>query len=187
MHFVMSRQPGIQCLFGGGFALPAMVMLASCATPVPQAWTPKIVPAAFSESSPNLERVWPSPQWWQAFGSPRLSELIDEAEADNQDLAVATARVSEARAQITVQRSAYFPQLTGQSLAQRASGSTTQSAGDQPNATSNAFGVNIGASYELDVWGLAHAGVRAATESLKSARFARETVALTLTANVANV
>jgi multidrug efflux system outer membrane protein len=187
MHFVMSRQPGIQCLFGAGFALPAMAMLASCATPVPQALTPKIVPAAFSESSPNPEQIWPSPQWWQAFGSARLSELIDEAAADNQDLAVATARVSEARAQITVQRSAYFPQLTGQSLAQRASGSTTQSAGDQPNATSNAFGVNIGASYELDVRGLARDYVRAATETLKSARFARETLALTLTANVANV
>lgn len=186
MHFAMSRRANIRCLVAASVTLPALAMLVSCATPVPRALTSRIVPGAFTESVASSGPVWPSSQWWQGFGSPQLSEFILEAEADNQDLAVATARVSEARAQITVQRSVYSPQLTGQSLAQRASGSATQSADGQPNSTSNAFGLNIGASYEIDLWGLARANVRAARENLKSARFARESVALTLTANVAN-
>ena len=160
----------------------AAISLAGCATPVPQALTSRIV----SGSAASSEQVWPTPRWWQDFGSPQLVDFIRQAEADNQDLAAASARVLESRAQTTIQGSALFPQSAGQSLGQRASGSTTQSTGGQPNSTNNAFGANIGASYEVDLWGLTRANVRAARESLKSARFAREAVALTLTANVAN-
>lgn len=160
----------------------AAISLAGCATPVPQALTSRIV----SASAASSEQVWPTPRWWQDFGSPQLVDFIRQAEADNQDLAAASARVLESRAQTTIQGSALFPQSAGQSLGQRASGSTTQSTGGQPNSTNNAFGANIGASYEVDLWGLTRANVRAARESLKSARFAREAVALTLTANVAN-
>ena len=160
----------------------AAISLVACTTPVPQALTSRIV----SEPTTSPEQAWPTLQWWQDFGSPQLSDFIQKAQIDNQDLAAASARVWAAGAQITTQESARYPQVTGQSLGQRASGSTTQSTGGKPNSTNNAFGVNIGASYEVDLWGLTRANVRAAKESLKSARFTREAVALTLTASVAN-
>ena len=49
-----------------------------------------------------------------------------------------------------------------------------------------AYGLSFNASYELDVWGLAHANLRAAQEQLKSARFAQQSLALSVTANTAN-
>jgi multidrug efflux system outer membrane protein len=54
------------------------------------------------------------------------------------------------------------------------------------SAPSNSFGLTLGASYEVDVWGLARSNLRAAEETLKSARFAQQAVALTVTANVAD-
>jgi len=185
----MSRKtPSRSCrsLVGVAVSLAATATLLACATPVPQALISPLVPTTFSQSTPSQEQAWPPPQWWQAFGSPQLSELICTAETNNQDLAAATARVLEAREQTTVQRSALFPQFTGQSQALRASGSSTQPISSAPTATSNTFGLNIGASYEVDLWGLTRANIRAAAEKLKSARFARETLALTMTANVAN-
>ena len=178
-------------LVGAAMALSTIAALMGCATPVPQALSSRIVPTTFSQTPQSPPEAWPSSQWWQAFGSPQLSEFVNTAEANNQDLAAATARVLEARAQTTVQRSALFPQLTGQSLAQRANGSSTtgsstQSISSEPTSTSNTFGLSISASYEIDLWGLTRANVRAAAEKLKSARFARETLALTMTANVAN-
>jgi NodT family efflux transporter outer membrane factor (OMF) lipoprotein len=44
----------------------------------------------------------------------------------------------------------------------------------------------LNASYELDFWGLARNNLRAADEQLKAARFAQQSVALTVTANVAS-
>jgi outer membrane protein, multidrug efflux system len=185
MHFAMSRR-GVTGRAAAAVTLSSTLALLACSTPVPQALTSRIVPSSFSESTEKPENIWPAPSWWQTFGSAQLCELIGKAEADNQDLAVATARVMEARAHATVQRSALLPQLTGQSLGQRNSGSTTQSTGGQPNSTNNAFGVNIGASYEVDLWGLTRANVRAARETLKSAQFTREATQLTLRASVAN-
>jgi NodT family efflux transporter outer membrane factor (OMF) lipoprotein len=44
--------------------------------------------------------------------------------------------------------------------------------------------VSFNASYELDVWGLARDNLHAANETLKSARFAQQSTALAVTANV---
>ena len=46
--------------------------------------------------------------------------------------------------------------------------------------------MSFNASYELDLWGLARDNLRAANEQLKSARFAQQSMALMVTANVAN-
>ena len=82
-------------------------------------------------------------------------------------------------------RAALFPQLNLQAQGQR-SGNGVQSINLTNAPSGNSFGLTLGASYEVDLWGLARSNLRAATESLKSARFAREAVALTVTANVAN-
>jgi outer membrane protein TolC len=111
-----------------------------------------------------------------------------QAQASNLDLAVAAARVAEARAHVDIQRAAFFPQLSAQAQAQRApSGQSGQSINGESYSQGNSFDLNFGASYELDLWGLAHDNVRAANEALKSSRFAQQSVALTVTANVANM
>ena len=163
-----------------------VVALAGCATHVPQALSPQIVPKTFVGQDAGRDYAWPQTDWWQTFASPELSGFIGAAQADNRDLAIAAARVGEAHAQTTIQRAALFPQLNLQAQGQRSGANGAQFSNITHSVTGNSFGLTLGASYEVDVWGLARSNLRAATETLKSARFARQAVALTVTADVAN-
>ncbi len=185
----MSRTASLPCRWRSRpYHLAALVFLLSgCATHVPQVLTPQVTSKAFSGQIIASEQVWPQPDWWRTFGSFELSDLIETARADNRDLAVAAARVMEAHAQTTIQRAVLFPQVNAQAQALRSpSGRSGQSINGQSYSAGNSFGLTFGASYELDFWGLARDNLRAAKEAGKSARFAQEAVALTITANVAN-
>lgn len=165
------------------FAAAALVTLAGCATPVPQALTPTLVPKSFVGPVTTNAPVWPDASWWQAFRDPQLTELVTAAQSNNRDLAAATARVLQAEAQSAVQRAALFPQLTGQV------GHTSASCSGQAclqYSSVRAYGLNFSASYELDVWGLARDNLRAAREQIKAARFAQQSLALSVTASTAN-
>ncbi|HTB68480.1 MAG TPA: efflux transporter outer membrane subunit [Steroidobacteraceae bacterium] len=175
----MSRARYLRC----GLAAWTAV-LAGCATHVPQALSPQLVPQSFVGQDAARDSVWPKPDWWQQFGSAELSEFIARAQADNRDLAVAAAGVVEAHAQTIIQRASLFPQLNLQAQAERSKPSGPTGIGTYPSG--NSFGLGLGASYEVDVWGLARSNLRAATETLKAARFSQQAVALTVTANVAN-
>lgn len=164
--------------------IPALaLLLVGCATPVPQALTPKMVPESFTGPVLANAHTWPDVKWWQGFGDPALTALIAKAQADNRDLAAAAARVIQAEARSTIQRSALFPQI-GAQASHVNGGCQGQSCTNFVNA--KGFDLNFNASYELDFWGLARDNLRAADEQLKAARFARRSVALTVTANVAD-
>lgn len=160
-------------------------MLAACATPVPQVLRPQIVPESFVERDAGSKQVWPQPDWWREFGSSELSDFIARAQADNRDLAMVAARVVEAQAQTAIARAALFPQLNLQAQGQRARTGVSQAGGAHPS-TNNAFALTLGASYEVDIWGLARSNLRAGQETLKATRFAQQAAALTITASVAN-
>jgi outer membrane protein, multidrug efflux system len=160
-------------------------LLAGCATRVPQVLSPPLVPQAFVGQEAALGSVWPKPDWWQQFGSPELSDFILRAQNENRDLAVAAASVVQAHAETVIQRASLFPQLNLQAQGQRSKLSAVSS-GISNYPAGNEFGVNLAASYEIDVWGLARSNLRAATEALKAARFGQQAVALTVTANVAS-
>jgi NodT family efflux transporter outer membrane factor (OMF) lipoprotein len=160
-------------------------VLAGCATHVPQVLSPQIVPRSFVGQGASKDSVWPKPDWWQQFGSPELSECIVRAQTNNRDLAVAAADVVEAHAQTIIQRASLFPQLNLQVQGERSRPSASL-IGISNSPSGNDFGLNLAASYEVDVWGLARSNLRAATEALKAARFGQQAVALTVTANVAS-
>jgi outer membrane protein, multidrug efflux system len=165
-------------------ALACCALLVGCATHVPQVLHPQIVPQSFVGQDAGPDHVWPQPDWWQQFDSPELSDLIVRARTGNQDLAVAAARVIEAQAQSGIQRASLFPQLNLQAQGQRSGPNGAQSINNSP--IGNSFGLTLGASYQIDVWGLARSNLRAAAEALKSSRFAQQAVALTVIADVAN-
>jgi NodT family efflux transporter outer membrane factor (OMF) lipoprotein len=145
------------------------------------------MPTSFSGKSLGASETWPQPGWWVNFGSPELSALIARAQTGNRDLAAAAARVWEAQAQASMQRSALLPQVNLQTQAQRSSNGPAQLSGAQASSsTSNAFGLSVAASYSVDLWGREFASVRAANANLEAARFAQQATALTLTANVAS-
>ena len=157
-----------------------VVALTSCATQVPQSLPAQMVPASFT--SPAESQIWPDASWWEGFGNVELATLIRKAQADNRNIGVATAQVLQARAQSTIQRSVLLPQIGGQANFLNG-GCRGQSCSTFTNGANN--GVNFNASYDLDLWGVAHSNLRAANEQVKAARFAKEAVALSVTANVA--
>ena len=67
------------------------------------------VPAAFRATAESARQAWPAPDWWHAFGSPELNRLIDEASANNQNLAAAAARVIQADAQVSISGAPLLP------------------------------------------------------------------------------
>ena len=164
-------------------------LLAGCATPPPQVLTAQRVPTHFVGPNPKSAQLWPRANWWRLFDSPELSKLIERAQTSNRDLAASAARIQEANAEVTIQRSALFPQFDVQASAERigeGSGALSSNVQGQPSLTVNSFGLSGNANYSLDVWGLARDNLRSAEEGVNSARFAGEALALTVTADVAD-
>ena len=159
------------------------VLLAGCTTQVPQALSPSLVPNGFTAPVPASAPVWPETSWWAGFGDPAMTQLVTEAQANNRDIAAAAARVMQAEAQATVQRSALFPTIDAQA---QHSGNQCSGQACRQYLSGQTFGLGFNATYELDIWGLARNNLRAAQEQLKSARFAQQAVAMTVTANVAS-
>jgi multidrug efflux system outer membrane protein len=103
--------------------------------------------------------------WWDQFQDPVLSSLVRIALANNKDLKIATAAVDQAFAQYGIVRSSQFPQVTGGASATRTSPSEAiPLAAGGGRRTFNDFGVNLSASFELDLWGR----LRRATESARA-------------------
>ncbi len=97
--------------------------------------------------------------WWQSFGDPTLTGLVEQALAQNLDLQQAQARVIQARAALTGANAALLPsgQVSGQV------GETYQSletpvgrigsAFPQFERATETYEANVGTSWELDVFG----------------------------------
>ena len=62
-------------------------------------------------------------QWWRRFSDPDLDRLINEALRTNYDLAIATTRIREARAQWRIEVASLFPEINADAGYNRARGS----------------------------------------------------------------
>ncbi|HEY2033502.1 MAG TPA: efflux transporter outer membrane subunit [Rhizomicrobium sp.] len=158
--------------------------LASCTTPIPQQLTAQNVPSNFSAPITTDAPVWPKADWWKGFGSDELDGLIDEAQRDNLDLALAAAQVMEAKANAEIAGSILWPQLDVSGTADRTRTPPSQNIAipgfGTPRSTNNSFSLTGQASWALDIWGKAQDDLRAADEQVKASRFAKEAVALTV-------
>jgi multidrug efflux system outer membrane protein len=121
--------------------------------------------------------------WWEMYRDPILQGLIEEALQSNQDLRYAAARVTDARAMVGVSAADFYPQIG----LGAAGGYGQQSAKNYVpgQGPSGAFNVNVGMSWELDIWGrVRNANDAAKAELMATEEFRRGTV-LTLVADVA--
>ena len=95
------------------------------------------------------ERLATDVSWQNFFGDPQLKADIAAALQNNRDLAQATARIEQARAQYRIQQAARFPQLDA---AAQASQSRTPTPGG--HVTSELYAAQIGVTaFEIDFWG----------------------------------
>ncbi|MFL6634318.1 MAG: efflux transporter outer membrane subunit [Massilia sp.] len=102
--------------------------------------------------------------WWTLFSDPVLDGLVRQVEVSNQNVAAAVAAYSQARALVAQQRAALFPTvtLTGGANRNGSGGGSGTNDNNSNGRTSNSFRLNIGSSWEPDVWGRLRAGVSAA-------------------------
>lgn len=97
--------------------------------------------------------------WWQSFNDPALTVLIERALAQNLDLRQAEARVLQARAGLTGANAALLPsgQVTGQAGAVYQSLETPTGqigrAFPQFERSTGFYQIDLGASWEIDVFG----------------------------------
>src|SRR5688500_11462257 len=68
------------------------------------------LPASWQDAPAQGQKA-PGARWWTLYGDPALDKLVEEALAHNQDLALATARVDEARAVLRITDSARSPAI----------------------------------------------------------------------------
>ncbi len=155
------------------------LVTARCSTTPPVAMKSEELPKAFTAPMAQDAKQPVTMEWWKVYASPELSGLVETAQVGNLDLAAAAARVEQAQAQTGIAASALFPSIDLSADAKR-EGSKA------PGTTFNTFGASLGASYELDFWGLAQDNLRAARSSARAAIYAQDVVQLTTDASVAS-
>jgi multidrug efflux system outer membrane protein len=126
--------------------------------------------------------------WWRVFNDPELARLETEADAANQDIKLAVARVDQAEAGAKYARSFLFP-----TISLGASASRTREAQNRPNngntnglaATFNDFQLPAFFSYEIDAWGRVRHSIEAANATEQATAADLRFVRLAVEANVA--
>src|SRR5450830_1572251 len=165
--------------------LAVAMLLAGCSTTKPPERVDLQLPSQYRESA-SLDGAWqvakPSDdvdrgRWWTIFNEPELSDLIDAATDNSPNLAIALARVKEARANAGIIDSARKFQLDG------GFGPTRQRADD--TALNTQWRAQVNASYEVDLIGRLSDQSRAARLDAQAQEAAYHSVLLALQADVA--
>jgi NodT family efflux transporter outer membrane factor (OMF) lipoprotein len=176
--------------------LPLGGCLLSGDTPEPNL----VIPASYDsgpKSPVTAQAALPSLDWWTKFRSRELTALIEEARANNLDIAAAIARIVQADAQARITGAPLLPLVTADgnalneqvtktgSKANIISFKQNQKSGVNP-IVSNNLTATLTASYEIDFWGKNRAALRNAEELAVASRYDREVVGLTTVVSVAN-
>lgn len=158
----------------------AGAVLAGCSIGTPYQRPPAPLPAQYAVPADGSYTL--AADWWQLFGDPELSRLVDKCLAANTDLAQAVARVEQAEGLLREAGGALVPTVNLGSNANRSRGSRIARA---PGATGNDFSLSLSTSFEIDLWGKLRQATDAARSQWLASLAARDTVALTLSATVA--
>jgi len=148
--------------------------VAACAGPRAQ------IPTAAGVTAPGEWRTAGStvpdvdPKWWTSFGNQGLTNLVEQALANNDDIAIAASRVEAARAQLQVAQAQRLPNLFAS-----ASGGRERQVnpfGQDVFQTAGQGGLAI--SYDVDLFGRLREASAAAKARLLATQAARDGVAL---------
>ena len=141
----------------------AVLTLAAC-TPKfypPQVATPEsyVYGAGFSSDTTGVGE-----RWWELFGDTTLDALVEQALANNRDVAVAAARVQQARANLKTVRAQYLPQIGAEATAE----------GEYTPETKivQSYAVEPTLSWELSLFGALRNAKRAAKAEIAASEWA---------------
>lgn len=164
-------------------------LLAGCTLSSDMTKPPAPIPVAYEGPAPAGPAV--SPTWWRNFGSPELDRLMDQALANNFDIAVAVAKIEEADAQVRQTGSALLPTVDLSASGTRkgtprSQSSSTFSRGGSGDIVTNTLSASLSASYTVDFFGQNRAALEAARQTAQATRYDRDVVALSTMASVAD-
>ncbi|KLD70744.1 efflux transporter outer membrane subunit [Xanthomonas pisi] len=131
--------------------------------------------------------------WWAGFNDPDLSRYVDAALAQNLDLAQATARVTQARAGLSAATAALLPSGNLSGSATRAYQSLETPLGQVLNSTpdfdryASVYEANLGASWELDLFGGLRRGRQAALADYQATEAGAAATRLAVAAQTADI
>lgn len=144
-------------------------------TPIPAQWQVNIQQANDLANS----------TWWEQFDDPVLTNLIQIALQENKDVQIAAARVEEYFGRYGVTRSAQLPQVGAAADAARTRNTENGGVSLSENPI-NSFQIDLGVSFELDLWGKLRSATEAARAQLLATEEAKRTVILSLVSQVAS-
>jgi len=127
-----------------------------------------------------------SSEWWKSFGDSNLTALITRALQDSPDMAIAAARVREARASVTATDADLLPRLDAKLAQQdqRVSAETGRNFPGLPRRSS-VTSVGVQLSWEIDLWNHAGALSKAALNEAYAAGLNEASAKVSLAAEVA--
>ena len=158
-------------------ALALAALLAACASPGPA------TPLA-AQDLPAGTAMAPVPaDWWKRFGDPLIDALVDEALANNRDLARAVARIDESRAALRLANADRSPQVNA-SVSGGRSRISEATSGVPGGVTGNSFSGGLAVAYEVDLWGKLATASAAARSELLATELARDTLRTALASQV---
>jgi multidrug efflux system outer membrane protein len=175
---------------GGVFGRPGLAVaaltalaLAGCAATVPPPPSSTLqTPAAWRTAAGPAQGGAVEQQWWQAFGDPALTALVNRALEHNGDLRVARARVAQYRALLGAAAASQKPNVVVDTAPTR----TRQLAANGVPYVTNVYQAEFQASYEIDVWGRLAALTDAATATYQAEQANTDAVALSIAGTVAS-
>lgn len=131
--------------------------------------------------------------WWEGFGDPLLTRLVSVALDQNLDLAQASARVTQARAGLGVANAALLPSGSASAQVARNYQSIETPLGKLLDATpgfdryGNSYEANLGATWELDVFGGLRRGREAALAEYQASTAGATATRLAVAAQTADL
>ncbi len=134
------------------------MLMAGCAITTPSIeqslstiQTPAHWQHATHSNSENMRAV--DSKWWEAFGEPRLNQLVDLALQKNNTLAIAGYKLYQAQLHADLARNDTYPSIAG------SAGASSSRPLDGHSASTRNFSTSLSASYTIDLWGkMAKAG-----------------------------
>ena len=162
--------------------LTLLLISAGCAVGPNYKRPSAVAPPAFKEQPPvNFKEAeaagWKQSQpgdayskgrWWELYNDTALNALEEQVNVSNQNVLQAEAQYREAKAAVSVARSALSPVVATAPAATFAGGGTSAESSSGASGTRKSFTLPINVSWEPDLWGNIRRGVTASAATAQS-------------------
>ncbi|MBW3519655.1 TolC family protein [Flavobacterium sp. NKUCC04_CG] len=175
----------IKILLWGSLFVLAITTWSSCQITHPYSTPENHLDLSFRGPETSLDTITiASLPWTTIFTDTLLQSLIHEGLAANIDLKIAVERLTESKAHLRLQKSAYLPSLSSGISVKEFQLPHSQSFGNSRNNTQ--YDLGLQSNWEIDIWGKLGSSKRAALAQLLATDAAKKAVQTQLIADIAS-